>query len=111
MKGNLGLVAVAVVVAALWMSRRPAAAAATTKRPGNLTTPQRESSLSGVRIPLTQEKPPSDVRQHALGPTTYVKFEQPPDVGGGFKQWGVTKEGTPVISMNPPESYDAWEWF
>lgn len=68
--------------------------------------------LSEPQLPreLISEVPPPGVQTHYLGAVQYAKFSSPIDVGGGFKQWGVTTQGTPVVSMNPPETYSAWEW-
>ena len=62
-------------------------------------------------VNLVTEKPPSNVQLWQLGGTSYAKFNEPIDLGNGFFQWGVTKEGSPVVSMNPPESYAFDEWF
>lgn len=55
-------------------------------------------------------KPPSDIQLQNLGAVQYARFTDPIDLGDGRTQWGVTRQGFPVVAMNPPESYDPSEW-
>lgn len=40
----------------------------------------------------------------------YSPYPVPIDLGGGFKEWGVTPEGEKVISTRDPAIYQPWEW-
>lgn len=83
----------------------PTAAATTQTGKQPLTEPQEAPRE------LISEVPPPDVQTHYLAAgVEYAKFSSPIDVGGAFKQWGVTTQGIPVVSKNPPESYPVWEW-
>jgi len=111
MKNGGTLVMIAIAGVALWMWSKgkgftPSAQAAITtsgKSPSSAPAPTGWQFISEV--------PPPDVKLYSLGPVSYAKFEQPIIIGDtGFKQWGVTAEGSPVVSLNPPESYDYSDW-
>ena len=84
-------------------------------------TPTAQAAFAGSLSPSTapaptgwlliSEVPPPDVRRYPLGGTTYANFTQPIALGDtGYYQWGVTAEGMPVVSAEPPETYASWEW-
>lgn len=88
---------------------------------GSTMTPTAAATTQTGKQPLTEpqeaprelisEVPPPDVQTHYLGAgVEYAKFSAPIDVGGAFKQWGVTTQGIPVVSKYPPETYPVWEW-
>ena len=55
-------------------------------------------------LPVTQQK-------GAVGTELYNKTSRPIAIGDtGFSIWGTTESGATVVSMNPPETYDDWEW-
>jgi len=97
---------VALVGFAIWSGTKKAVTPAVEKSASQVITP-----ITVPQVKLITEKPPSDVQLWQLGVTSYAKFNEPIDLGNGFFQWGVTKDGSPVVSMNPPESYAFEEWF
>lgn len=108
----LAIIALGVVAFWAWSSGKlggftPSAAAATTtgsKSPSTTPAP--------TDYALITEIPPATTKQYQLGYTTYAKFEQPVNLGNtGFKQWGVTADGTPVVSIKAPQSYPDWVWY
>lgn len=46
-----------------------------------------------------------------VGTEKYYKTSTPIAIGDtGFKIWGMTESGATIVSMNPPETYSAWDW-
>jgi len=112
MKDGKILIVLALIGVAVWMFAKgkftftPTKAATTTT---NSKSPITDPAPTDWQ--LISEKPPSDVKLNVVGTLTYAKFTQPLALGDtGFTQWGVTDLGVPVVSKNPPDSYDPGQW-
>ncbi len=40
----------------------------------------------------------------------YIPYPTPRDLGGGYYEWGYTKEGTVIVATRDPSTYAAREW-
>jgi len=85
------------------------AAATTSSVPTPAVQPTTEPPSPWATVPTSISLLPTFV---TYGGGTYQPVAgNPVPVGDtGFKVWGATPEGYPIVSMNPPDSYEAWEW-
>ena len=110
---NLGIGVIILLLVGAWLVISGKLAGLTMTPTTAATTQTGKQPLSEAQAPreLISEVPPPDVQTHYLAAgVEYAKFSTPIDVGGEFKQWGVTTQGIPVVSKNLPESYPVWEW-
>jgi len=111
---------IALVGFALWQNSKKTAPAPKIGDVGLITlvktpAPEQASISLDVWQGLTGEqlaKLPVTTQTGELGGENYYKTSQPVAIGNtGFKIWGMTESGVPIVALRDPSTYDISEWY